>query len=71
MRWLVVGCLCLVDLVTHQAISCERVFRISGQLTLLPKAFYDFLSYGGGEDFYPTPQETMLKLFDWFEIWYT
>ena len=22
-------------------------------------------------DFYPTPQKTMLKLFDWFEIWYT
>ena len=26
---------------------------------------------GGGGDFYPTPQKTMLKLFDWFEIWYT
>ena len=38
-------------------------------LTLLPTAFYDFLSYRG--DFYPTPQKTMLKLFDWFEIWYT
>ena len=27
------------------------------KLTLLPMAFYDFLSYGGGggEDFYPTP----------------
>ena len=39
------------------------------RLTLLPTAFYDFLSYGG--DFYPTPQQTMLKLFDWLEIWYT
>ena len=26
---------------------------------------------GGGGRFYPTPQKTMLKLFDWFEIWYT
>ena len=25
----------------------------------------------GGGDFYPTTQKTMLKLFDWFEIWYT
>ena len=24
-----------------------------------------------GADFYPTPQKTMLKLFDWFQIWYT
>ena len=40
-------------------------------LTLLPTAFYDFISYGGGEDFYLTPQITMLKLFDWFEIWNT
>ena len=38
-------------------------------LTLLRTAFYDFLSYGG--DFYPTPQKTTLKLFDWFEMWYT
>ena len=40
-------------------------------LTLLPTAFYDFLNYGGGGDFYPTPQKKMLKLFNWFEIWYT
>ena len=28
---------------------------------------------GGGlrENFYPTPQKTMLELFDWFGIWYT
>ena len=26
---------------------------------------------GEGADFYPTPQKTTLKLFDWFEIWYT
>ena len=39
---------------------------------LLPTGFYDFLSYGwGGGEIYPTPQKTMLKLFDWFEIWYT
>ena len=25
----------------------------------------------GAGNFYPTPQKTMLKLFDWFEIWYT
>ena len=29
------------------------------------------LSQLQGWDFYPTPQKTMLKLFDWFEIWYT
>ena len=29
------------------------------------------LSQLRGGDFYPTPQKTMLKLFDWFEIWYT
>ena len=35
-------------------------------LTLLPTALYDFLSYrgGGGGDFYLTPQKTMLRLFD-------
>ena len=40
------------------------------KLTLLPTAFYNFLSYWGG-DFYPIPQKTMLRLFDSFEIWYT
>ena len=42
-------------------------------LTLLPTASNDFLSYGGGGgvgDFYPTPQKTMLRLSEWFEIWY-
>ena len=47
-------------------------FSVPAPLTQLPAAFYDFLSYeGGGGDFYPTPQKTMSKLFDWFEISYT
>ena len=27
--------------------------------------------WGGGGGIYPIPQKTMLKLFDWFQIWYT
>ena len=26
---------------------------------------------GRGAEIYPVPQKTMLKLFDWFQIWYT
>ena len=50
----------------------ERKVIIYRKLTVLNTAFYDFLSYrGGGGIFYLTPQNTMLKLFNWFEIWYT
>ena len=61
-----------VSFLTHEALEQEEFEGteiVDKILTLLPTAFYDFLSYGG--DFYPTPQKTMLKLFDWFEIWYT
>ena len=51
----------------------EKIIKL---LTLLPTAFYDFLSFGGGGggegegDYYPTPQKTMLGLSDRFEIWH-
>ena len=40
-----------------QNVLCLTFSEQDSNLTLLPTAFCDFLSYGG--DFYPTPQKTM------------
>ena len=54
------------SVVTVLALVCltKKHFGHYAILTLLPTAFYDFLSYAVGGDFYPPPQKTMLKLFD-------
>ena len=69
----------------HRRKHVLRSFRLYGdqvQLAFLYKCdtmnLLNPIAYGilqlsqlQGGDFYPTPQKTMLKLFDWFEIWYT
>ena len=50
----------------------QRPSPMAQSLTINPIAYGILqLSQLQGGDFYPTPQKTMLTLFDWFEIWYT
>ena len=52
--------------------------KYDGLITVQSKVPFNPITYGISRlsqlrerDFYPTPQKTMLKLFDRFEIWYT